>query len=60
MDVYGVREQGGGLPRVHAGGDAVDGFVSAGADDGGAEDALRFFFNQNFDKAEGLAFLDGA
>ena len=48
------------LARVHGGENAVDGLVAAGAEEGCAENLLRFCVDENLDEAEGLALLDGA
>jgi len=58
--VNGAGECGVGLIRVHRGEDAMDGFVSADAEDGGTENALCFGIDDSLHEPEGLAFFDGA
>ena len=60
MNVHGVAEEGSGFAGVHGGEDAVDGFVSADAEDGGAEDLFGFGVGEDFHEAAGFALFDGA
>ncbi len=60
MDVHGSLEGGVGRAGVHDVEDAVDGFVSANSEDGGAEDFFGFGVGQDLHEALGLAFFDGA
>ena len=60
MDVHGVGDVGVGRAGVHGVEDAVDGFVSAGAEDGGSEDFFGFGVDEDLHEALRLAFLYGA
>ena len=60
MDVYGTLDGREGGLGIHGVDDAVDGFVAAGAEDGGAEDLFCTRVDEDFDEAFGLALFDGA
>src|SRR5260370_975059 len=55
VDVHGSLQHGIGDLGGHHVEDAVNGFVAAGAQDGGAEDLLRIGVDQHLDEAHGLA-----
>ncbi len=60
VDVYGALDVGVGGAGVHGVDDAVDGFVAAGSEDGGAEDLFCVGVDEDFDEAFGFALFDGA
>ena len=60
MDVHGALDEGVGGAGVHGVDDAVDGFVAAGSEDGGAEDLFCGCVDEDFAEAFGLALFYGA
>ena len=60
MDVDGVRDRSIGRLRIHHVKQAVDGFVTTDAEDGGAEQAFAGAVYNHFHEAKRLATLNGA